>query len=148
MRPAAGLLGWALLLGCPGPQPRPPLLLDCEPDAGRAPSTEVLYLEVHRPVCGNCHYNGGRSPLMTSPEAIEALIGVQAELYPPLPYVTPGDLRRSLMYLKVMGGTRAGYTGPGGEDTGDLMPKGGPPLEEAQKDTLRRWICHGAPRRP
>lgn len=132
-----------LLSGCPGEEP-PELILDCPVDAGVEVVLLDVYAEIHSPVCSNCHFAGSQAPPMSSPEALGALVGAESAEYAPLKVIVPGSLRESLMYLKVMGGTDAGYVGPAGEDTGQLMPRGGPPLSEEQKDLLRRWICQGA----
>lgn len=131
------------LTACPGDPPE--LILDCPADAGVAPTLLDVYAEIHSPVCSNCHFAGSQAPAMSSPEALQALINADSLQYAPLKILVPGDLRQSLMYLKVMGGTDAGYVGPNGEDTGPLMPRGGPPLSDERRDLLRRWICHGAP---
>ncbi|MDQ3265176.1 MAG: hypothetical protein M3Y59_16215 [Myxococcota bacterium] len=143
MRPALLLISLGLW-GC-DPEPPPPVL-DC-PVEGEAPAPTLLevYAQLQSPICGNCHFPGSQAPDQSSPEALAALIDADSALYPPLKIIAPGDLRRSLMYLKVMGGTDAGYTGPLGEDTGVLMPRGGPALAEEKKALLRRWICAGAP---
>lgn len=139
---------WALivaaLLGAACPADPPELILDCPEDAGTPVTLTEVYGEVHGPVCSNCHFPGSQEPVMSSGAALAATVNAESAEYAPLHYVVPGDLRQSLMYLKVMGGTDAGYSGPNGEDTGALMPRGGPPLSDPQKDVLRRWICQGA----
>lgn len=124
----------------------PPPVLDCSADAG-VPHPVLLdvYAQLQVPVCSSCHYPGAQAPPQDSPEALAALIGADSIGYPTMKIIDPGNLRNSLMYLKVMGGTDAGYLGPNGEDTGFLMPRGGPPLPEEKTDLLRRWICAGAP---
>jgi len=136
-----------LVLGLAACDPPPPeLVLDCAPDAGTpAPVLLDVYAELQSPTCSSCHFPGSQDPDQSSPEALAALIGADSVLYPPLKIIAPGDLRNSVMYLKVMGGTEAGYLGPNGEDTGHLMPRGGPPLSDEKRDLLRRWICGGAP---
>lgn len=138
------LLAAVALAGCPGEDP-PQLILDCPEDAGTAVTADDLYAELGHPICSQCHFAGSQSPPLSSPQAFEALVDAESPGYAPMKVVVPGELRSSLLYLKVMGGTDAGYVGPAGEDTGHSMPRGGPPLPETQRHLVRRWICQGAP---
>lgn len=54
-------------------------------------------------------------------------------------------LSNSSLWLKVIGGSQAGRTGPKGENVQGKMPDGNAtPLTDAEKQLLKDWICTGA----
>jgi hypothetical protein len=63
--------------------------------------------------------------------------------YADLDVVSPGNPKTSVLYLKLLGGTPAGYRGPGEAPVGGKMPPTGS-TTAAQKELVRRWICAGA----
>ena len=55
------------------------------------------------------------------------------------------SLANSSLWLKVIGGSQAGRTGPKGENVQGKMPDGNAtPLTDGEKQLLKDWICTGA----
>lgn len=117
--------------------------LDCE-GAAQVQLADV-FQEVHGPICSACHTGSGEDPDQSTEAAVAALVGVESRTYAPLKFIVEGQPSASLMYLKVAGGTPAGFRGPGGENVGGRMPPG-QTLSAAKRELLRGWICSGAPR--
>jgi hypothetical protein len=61
-----------------------------------------------------------------------------------MPYVTPGDPAKSYLMHKMDGDQCTLATRCSGGSCGAGMPSGGPLLEVAKRDTVRRWIAQGA----
>lgn len=61
-----------------------------------------------------------------------------------LKVVDPGALKNSTVWLKVLGGKLAGYSGPNGENVQDRMPYDTDPLSADEQQLLKDWICGGA----
>jgi hypothetical protein len=95
--------------------------------------------EVLTPTCATlgCHDTLAQQEQMvlTPARAYAALVNVSSVQMPSLKRVTPLDPANSYAYRKV--------TGVG--ITGERMPQGGRPLDEAQLALLRNWILRGAP---
>lgn len=53
-------------------------------------------------------------------------------------------LANSSLWLKVIGGSQAGRTGPKGENVQGKMPEGSATITDAEKQLLKDWICTGA----
>lgn len=117
--------------------------LDCE-GAAQVQLSE-MFQEVHGPICSSCHTGAGEDPDQSTEAGVAALVGVESRTYAPLKFIVAGEPAASLMYLKVAGGTPAGFRGPGGESVGGRMPPG-QSLTAARRELLRGWICSGAPR--
>lgn len=75
--------------------------------------------------------------------------GVRARLLkgslrlPSMPYVTPGHPEQSFLMHKLDGDSCTLDAQCVDGDCLDTMPKGGDPLPQDQRDTLRRWIAQG-----
>jgi hypothetical protein len=105
--------------------------------------------------CVGCH--GGVSPSagldLTNILAVRDAARASSRCSDALPILAPGDPARSYLLLKVMDtpACAPGRTacGPQGEDAacrlGQRMPRGLPPLPEAEIEELRQWIVAGAP---
>jgi hypothetical protein len=95
--------------------------------------------EIFVPSCAlaGCHGAiGAQSELQLTPAAAYAnLVGRNSVEMPQLLRVAPGDPANSYLYRKVTG---AGITG-------ERMPLGLPPLNDAQLRLVRDWIRRGAP---
>jgi hypothetical protein len=95
--------------------------------------------EVFTPTCANlgCHDPLGQQSQMVLnvARAYEQTVGRPSVEMPNLLRVAPGDPANSYLYRKITG---AGITG-------DRMPQGGPPLDEAKIKLVRDWIRRGAP---
>ena len=75
--------------------------------------------------CLNCHGSGGPVAAILLIEDYSVLIEKGA--------VVPGDPDASRLYKRLLG------------EGGQLMPQGGPPLPDADIETIKNWILDGAP---
>ena len=75
--------------------------------------------------CLRCHGSGGIAAFLL----IEDYSALTAENGP----IVPGDLDGSRLYKRLLG------------EGGQLMPLGGPPLPDAEIETIKDWILAGAP---
>ena len=75
--------------------------------------------------CFSCHGTGGFAAAILSIDDHSALIEKEA--------VVPGDPDASKLYKRLLG------------EGGALMPLGGPPLPDAEIETVKSWIAAGAP---
>jgi hypothetical protein len=95
--------------------------------------------EIFTPTCTTiaCHDPlGQQSQLVLTPgRAYSSTVNVPSVEMPSLLRIQPNDPANSYLYRKITG---AGITG-------DRMPRGGPPLSEAQLSLVRDWIRRGAP---
>jgi hypothetical protein len=94
-----------------------------------------------RPYLGS--YDGGTD----AAAVVTGLVGVTSNEDPTMPEVTMGDPETSFLMHKLDGdqcqfdckASKTQYT-----DCGQQMPYSSPPLDESQRDTIRRWIAQGA----
>jgi hypothetical protein len=96
-----------------------------------------------RPYLGN--YDGGTD----AAQVVTGLVGVTSNEDPSMPEVTASDPGSSFLMHKLDNdqcqfandckASKTQYT-----DCGQQMPYSSPPLEESQRDTIRRWIAQGA----
>ena len=95
---------------------------------------------VFGPTCSGCH-NGvgttlpGSQNLTSAANSFAALVNVASSEVPTLKKVKPNDPDNSYLIQKLEG--TAGIVG-------SQMPKGGPPLSQAQIDKIKSWISAGA----
>ena len=61
-----------------------------------------------------------------------------------LKVVDPGDLANSSFWLKLLGGSQKGRTGPRGENVLGEMPNDGTKMTTDELEKLKAWICSGA----
>lgn len=61
-----------------------------------------------------------------------------------LKVVDPGNLANSTLWLKILGGSQRGRTGPKGENVYGAMPNDRTTLGATQKQLFKDWICSGA----
>jgi mono/diheme cytochrome c family protein len=125
--------------------------LDCPQNPAVATAQEV-FDDIQGPICSACHTPDNPAvpaqlPDQSTVTALRALVNADSRYGRGLKVVAPSNLRNSTLWLKVNGGSPAGYDGPNGAPVGGLMPDPGngfDPLDAAQKDLLKRWICTGA----
>jgi hypothetical protein len=139
------------LIGCggssdSGTQNRPELTCDAQVPAI---TTNDIQTQIMNPACFSCHAPGGGvgapGQWDTAEKTYNSTVG-KPSTYSALPIVDPRNLRNSVMYLKVLGGSPT-YRGPGGENVGGPMPQPpNPTLNPTQKTLLKNWICGGAQR--
>jgi hypothetical protein len=95
--------------------------------------------EVFTPNCttAGCHEPIGHQAgqVLTAGNAYGNIVGVSSTEMPLLHRIEPGDPANSYLYRKITG---AGITG-------DRMPLGQAPLDEAKIRLVRDWIRRGAP---
>lgn len=95
--------------------------------------------EVFTPSCTTigCHDTLGQQSqlVLSSGQAYAMTVGRASVEMPSLLRVEPGSPERSYLYRKITG---AGITG-------ERMPLGGPPLDDAKIRLVRDWIRRGAP---
>ncbi len=141
-----------LLVGCGGSggdggtQTRPELICDAQVPVV---TTNDVQTQIISPVCTSCHAPGGGgvgAPGIwdTADKTYNSTVGKPSFGYAPLPIVDPRNLKNSVMYLKVLGGSPT-YKGPGGENVGGPMPQPPTPsLTQTQRTLMKNWICGGA----
>lgn len=95
--------------------------------------------EIFTPTCAQigCHDRLGQqsSQILVAGQAYAQVVNHPSVELPQLVRVAPGDPANSYLYRKVAG---AGITG-------DRMPQGLSPLNDAQLKLIRDWIRRGAP---
>lgn len=144
------LMSGILLIGCgggsdSGTQTRPELICDAQVPVV---TTNDVQSQIMNQVCISCHAPGGGGVFApgqweTADKTYNNTVG-KPSTYSSLPIIDPSNLRNSVMYLKVLGGSPT-YKGPGGENVGGPMPlPPTPPLNQLQKTLLKNWICGGA----
>jgi len=106
------------------------------------PATTLTQLQttIFGPVCSSCHDGVGTTlpgsqNLTSAANSFAALVNVASSEVPALKKVKPNDPANSYLVQKVEGA--AGIVG-------SQMPKGGPPLSQAQIDQIKSWISAGA----
>ncbi|PWB77723.1 MAG: hypothetical protein C3F15_02665 [Holophagae bacterium] len=108
-------------------------------EAAAATLTQVQDL-VFTPSCARSGCHAGSSPAqglnLSVGQTYTNIVGVASHEQPSLNRVEPGDPQRSYLYLKVIGDPSI---------SGSQMPRGGPPLSQAEIDLLSSWILSGAP---
>lgn len=125
--------------------------LDC-PRNPRMATAQEVHDTLQGPICSNCHTPQNPAVPLQLPDqstvtALRALVNADSRYGQGLKVVAPNSLRNSTMWLKVNGGSPAGYDGPNGVPVGGLMPDPGngfPALDNSQKGLLKDWICTGA----
>ncbi len=114
------------------------------PDGGGDPIDTTATLtrvqnEIFSPTCAQigCHDPlGQQSQMVLTPgRSFEQTVGRSSVEMPNLFRIQPNDPANSYLYRKITG---AGITG-------DRMPQGLPPLNDAQIKLVRDWIRRGAP---
>ncbi len=133
------------LLAC-GPAPGDPELT-CDPARPAVTLAGGLQAQVFD-ACAGCHASGYLYGDYTSATATAAATVNQKSRYAgmagTLQVVAPNDLANSSLWLKVLGGTARGRTGPKNENVFGKMPNDGTDLSSEQKQRLKDWICSGA----
>ncbi len=96
--------------------------------------------EVFTPTCAQlaCHDRIGAQSAMilTADVAFQSIVNVRSIENPNIFRIAPNDVANSYLYRKI--------TGSG--ISGDRMPQGLPPLDQAKITLIRDWIRRGAPR--
>jgi hypothetical protein len=110
------------------------------PDLGEPVSYEQVQAVFEEYGCVGCHPGVNSSLDLRERESYADLVGVQALEDPTLYRVVAGDPERSFLYLKI-GGAPPVADIPA---IGTRMPPGAPPIDQADMDTIRRWILQGA----
>jgi hypothetical protein len=103
---------------------------------GLAPTFGAIQANVFEPICEQCHA-GANAPVglrLDAASAFALLVGVPSGEQPGILRVKPGDPDGSYLIQKLEG--RA--------STGERMPRGLPPLAQADIDVIRQWIADGA----
>jgi len=121
--------------------------LDCPVSPRAVALSPTLQAEVFDAACKSCHNaadpssgdfsNADRTRLATVDKTSQFAVGGTLKI------VDPGNLKNSILWLKVLGGDATGRKGPAGEKTYGAMPLGAG-LTAAQKSSLKNWICSGA----
>lgn len=93
----------------------------------------------------NCHGTtnanpGGRPMVLTTGQAYNNVVDVQAVELSAMARIKPGQPDQSYLIHKLQGTHRT----VGG--SGERMPLSGAPLPQAQIDLIRTWVANGAPR--
>ncbi|MDZ7344473.1 MAG: Ig-like domain-containing protein [candidate division KSB1 bacterium] len=93
-----------------------------------------IQANIFTPKCVNagCHPGGGAPMSLQSGASFGTLVGVNSAYG--RPRVAPGNANNSALYLKAIGDVA----------TGARMPLAGPPLSQAETDSIRAWINRGA----
>jgi len=96
---------------------------------------------VFSPICAQCHRPGGIGPMPLDSEAAsyQNLVGVRSLELPQLLRVEPGNAADSYLYWKIDPDPAQGRT-----IVGERMPRGLPPLDRDQIDSIVHWIDNGA----
>jgi hypothetical protein len=152
LRPSAVVclvISGILLVGCGGSSDggspnRPELNCDAQVPVV---TTNDIQSQIMTPVCMSCHAPGGGvgapGQWETADKTYNGTVG-KPSTYSGLPIIDPRNLKNSVMYLKVLGGSPP-YRGPGGENVGGPMPDPPRPvLTQTQKTLMKNWICGGA----
>ena len=115
--------------------------------------TAQVYADVIGPRCvDTCHSTDGGTAVSygnySSASVFQTTnVGVKS-LYAgskgTLKKVDPNNLQNSNLWLKVIGGNAAGVKGPECESPQGAMPDQRSPLTEAEKASIKNWICSGA----
>lgn len=100
------------------------------------PTLASIQQNVFTPVCTACHAGGGapQGLRLDAANSAAALIGVASNEVQSLLRVAPGDADSSYLVQKLEGSAAVGAR----------MPLGGPFLDAATIDVIRRWIDQGA----
>ena len=104
-------------------------------------TADTLFTDVVKPSCASvmCHATGASGLTFTSGATVKsALVGVAGKQIPIMPLVTAGSVDGSYVMYKLTGQ----HLGIGGR--GDLMPKGGMRLPDADLCKFIVWIKEGA----
>jgi hypothetical protein len=121
-------------------------------DGATTVKTAEVYTNVISPKCvSTCHNATGSAVsygnYSTAAQFQSGNVGVKS-LYAgskaTLKKVDPNNLQNSNVWLKVIGGAGANRKGPECESPGNAMPDGLPALTDAEKTTIKNWICTGA----
>ncbi len=97
--------------------------------------------------CKTCHienYSYGDYTTAAKTAAIVGKKSLYAGMGATLMVVEPKSLANSALWLKVIGGSTAGRTGPKGENVYGKMPNDTTVLTADEKKLLKDWICSGA----
>lgn len=102
--------------------------------AGAIPKLSELQSSIFNSSCAKsgCH-NGVQSPLLTSGNSFNSLVGVSSAFSAGKKLVEPGEPDLSVLYLRVSGSSE-----------GNQMPKGETPLSSSQQTQIKDWIRAGA----
>lgn len=145
----------------PDPEPGPcdePANLECPSSPTAVTTAEVHELFAAR--CTDCHEPtcfDAASPDtecasldLTTEELTQQSVGRESRYATgssTMKIVDPGNLANSTMWLKILGGEDVGCMGPNGERTLEPMPNpkdGDEPLNAAERQLVKNWICSGA----
>lgn len=121
--------------------------LSC-PEGVASVTSETIFNEIAQPRCMTCHYVGadfatGGGLRLDTVEQVEAAFS-KVSHYEDLPIVAAGHPERSVLFLKVVGGSPK-YKGPNGESVGGQMPQSGSRLPADDIAKLKAWICTSTP---
>ena len=131
------------LLSCGPTDPE----LTCDPSPAAASLTTNVQAVFAAKCSQSCHQPGdafGDYTDAAKTGAIVAKKSLYAGMAGTLKVVDPKSLANSSLWLKVLGGSTSGRTGPRGENVYGKMPNDGALLSADQKKTLKDWICGGA----
>lgn len=145
MKRALFVLGVMSLFGCPDETQ-----LTCD----KSPTPVTLANDVQPLLTAKCATAGCHDPDYaksygdySTAQKSAAMVGKKsffAGRNATLKVVDPNALKNSSLWLKVLGGKLAGYSGPNGENVQDGMPYDEEPLSESELKLLKDWICTGA----
>ncbi len=115
----------------------------------QTPATVTLAADI-QPIltdkCGSCHSAGGNYAFygdFGSAAQTATYVGKTSIMSGSLKVIAADDLSKSTFWLKILGGTPAGY--PSTPNILGLMPPSGEPqLSEDEKEKIKDWICTGA----
>lgn len=123
--------------------------VECTSSKSVTLATDVQPLLTRSCATSNCHDSGYGSSFGDFSSATKSAAMVnKRSLYAgtrgTLKVVDPNALKNSTLWLKVLGGKLAGYTGPNGENVQDRMPYDADALSADEQQLLKDWICSGA----
>jgi cysteine-rich repeat protein len=111
---------------------------EIEAEGGLEPTLASIQLNIFSPICAQCHYPGGPSPMPLHNEAAsyDSLVNAGFSFFCAVPRVDPGNPDGSCIVFKIEGSPQA---------SGSVMPPS--PLSELEPeeiDAIRQWIEDGA----
>lgn len=112
----------------------------CDPNAAEVTLAGSVQAQLFDNPCKSCHnaQDAQKGDFSDASRTAAATVNVDTISYAPMKRVVPGDLTRSVMWLKVNQ-----LRGPNNERVGGIMPPTGP-LSDEKKKLLKDWICSGA----
>lgn len=133
----------SLVVAC-GPVPSTadagnPALL-CDADAMEVTLAGSVQAQIFDNPCKSCHNasDASRGDFSEASKTAAGAVNVDSLVLPGVKRVEPGNLARSVMWLKLNG-----LRGPNGERVGGVMPPSGM-LPPEKRKIIKDWICTGA----